>query len=731
MPRSKKNVALEAAPQSGAHQPEIQANKIHRFPVIEQSLELMKITLHMTIASLLFMRGLLPMQVFGERILRANRFHERYTYANFVNGKSKGNFARNRSEYVPMWAIERHMSDEADKLLDLLFTIIANKDLPNKVLESYTFTFDNFGERGTADRLTNGPRMDFVSPHEDRASMRNMIFEGKALIRRLITMCAESPALPNERSLGIHVFYKPECPASYDVHGFADSQDDTIEYPRASYWERTRRFYGSIDSGFHTAGLRVNSLISTSPGGEAHFPFAEEANEEAVLRSEEVGIPTPAQMPLDVVGDIYISTDESTAGGTDDAIDFSEEFPGHQYLSIATKMRSTEKKVDERIFFKQEDMEFYQSQMHEMAQAAAKSVEVGSDDSSETNFGTTRVTLERTRKSSVPFNWSQEEVYTKFPVSRDGIHLSKARQESRINFFPAKYIRRLQDTASKPTVAARTIDYIETRHGALKKPEEENKDKKENLPGPSGSMAKYGHEDWRRYRFLINLERYNVPIARTGSTLCVMATIPQKTVEFQIYITATTLIRMRKTIECVLATGATPTLNWQLARYLNCSDDEARATVHSIRKLGILKSADWSKMKDYYKTGCSKFWLRKTIPSCNTICSEILDPMLFIREYYEIPPPIPPPMIRSHWSRSGIPILNGNMSESAEWYNTIDPRWQPKLWERVRSNPSINGYFFEGQTSNSVSKRLLDLADEEGVEDDSVSAPEVKKMKLR
>ncbi|KGO59732.1 DNA-binding HORMA [Penicillium expansum] len=725
MPRSKKNVALEAAPQSGAHQPEIQANKIHRFPVIEQSLELMKITLHMTIASLLFMRGLLPMQVFGERILRANRFHERYTYANFVNGKSKGNFARNRSEYVPIWAIERHMSDEADKLLDLLFTIIANKDLPNKVLESYTFTFDNFGERGTADRLTNGPRMDFVSPHEDRASMRNMIFEGKALIRRLITMCAESPALPNERSLGIHVFYKPECPASYDVHGFADSQDDTIEYPRTSYWERTRRFYGSIDSGFHTVGLRVNSLISTSPVGEAHFPFAEEANEEAVLRSEEVGIPTPAQMPLDVVGDIYISTDESTAGGTDDAIDFSEEFPGHQYLSIATKMRSTEKKVDERIFFKQEDVEFYQSQMHKMAQAAAKSVEVGSDDSSETNFGTTRVTLERTRKSSVPFNWSQEEVYTTFPVSRDGIHLSKARQESRINFFPAKYIRRLQDTASKPTVAARTIDYIETRHGALKKPEEENKDKKENLPGPSGSMAKYGHKDWRRYRFLINLERYNVPIARTGSTPCVMATIPNLMKEL------IQLIRMRKTIECVLATGATPTLNWQLARYLNCSDDEARATVHSIRKLGILKSADWSKMKDYYKTGCSKFWLRKTIPSCNTICSEILDPMLFIREYYEIPPPIPPPMIRSHWSRSGIPILNGNMSESAEWYNTIDPRWQPKLWERVRSNPSTNGYFFEGQTSNSVSKRLLNLADEEGVEDDSVSAPEVKKMKLR
>jgi hypothetical protein len=27
--------------------------------------------------------------------------------------------------------------------------------------------------------------------------MRNMIFEGKALIRRLVKMCAESPALPS------------------------------------------------------------------------------------------------------------------------------------------------------------------------------------------------------------------------------------------------------------------------------------------------------------------------------------------------------------------------------------------------------------------------------------------------------------------------------------------------------------------------------------------------------
>lgn len=58
------------------------------------------------------------------------------------------------------------------------FTVIGDKASPHKVLESHTFTFDNFGERGTADRLTNGLRMDFVSPYctddEARAAVHSI-----------------------------------------------------------------------------------------------------------------------------------------------------------------------------------------------------------------------------------------------------------------------------------------------------------------------------------------------------------------------------------------------------------------------------------------------------------------------------------------------------------------------------------------------------------------------------
>lgn len=217
--------------------------------------------------------------------------------------------------------------------------------------------------------------------------------------------------------------------------------------------------------------------------------------------------------------------------------------------------------MEGRIFFNQEDVESRQSWVHKKAQSVAESVEADLGDFSETDLLRKMDDPDRSRKSMVPFNWSQEEDYATFPISREGIYLSMARQESRKNFSPPKYIRRLQDEGSKPTVKARTLHYVENRQGAVKKLDEENK---KNQPGSSGGMTKYGHKDWRHYRcecntwnfkpsksvsqeallsnkssVLINLGRYNVPIARTGSTPCAMAIIQQRTNEFQIYTTVT------------------------------------------------------------------------------------------------------------------------------------------------------------------------------------------------
>ncbi|KAJ5374627.1 DNA-binding HORMA, partial [Penicillium concentricum] len=437
----------------------------------EQSLELMKITLHMTIASLLYTRGLLPRDTFGERVLRTSRFHERYSYSHFVKGKGNGNFARNRAEYVPICVVERHMSDEADGLLDLIenaifdallrgvlhavqLTVITDKSSPNNVLESYTFTFDN---------------------------------------------C-------DERSLGIHVFYKPECPGSYDILGLTGSLDGTIECPRTSYWKRMGRFYRSVDSGFHTVGLRVNPLLSTSPGGEAHFPLVEEANFDAVLRSGEVGIPTPAQMPLEIVEEIYVSKDGSTSSDTDDVRITEKELEKLSYTparhqGIATRKESRETRrymevhVDDRIFFSQEDVDADQSRVYAVGQSLAYSIAVNPDDISETQRKSKFP--ERPRRSPIPLNEPQEEHYAVCPIGCDGVHLSQDHREIRRNFGPAAYIRRLQDAGSKPTVIARTVDYVQNRCDAIRKRDEENKDNQQNL-----------QKGRRRYRCECNTWRF-------------------------------------------------------------------------------------------------------------------------------------------------------------------------------------------------------------------------------
>ncbi|KAJ5206303.1 DNA-binding HORMA [Penicillium cf. griseofulvum] len=101
---------------------------------------------------------------------------------------------------------------------------------------------------------------------------------------------------------------------------------------------------------------------------------------------------------------------------------------------------------------------------------------------------------ERSRRSRIPLNESEEEAYATCLVSRDGVHLSKTRRQARGNFYPAVYIRRLQDVGSKPIVTPRTVDYVKYRHGTAKKLDEENIDDKEDLP--SGRMTDQRHKDW-------------------------------------------------------------------------------------------------------------------------------------------------------------------------------------------------------------------------------------------
>ncbi|KAJ5779731.1 hypothetical protein N7457_007451 [Penicillium paradoxum] len=740
--------------------------------------------------------ALLPNDVFGERVLRASRFYDNYKYSNFINGKGKGEFKRNRAEYVPTWVIERNMSDEADQLLDLLengifdallkgvlhavqFTVMADKDSPNKVLESYTFTFENFGERGPADRRTNGPRMDFVSIHDDRASMRSMILDAKALTRRLITLCTESPPLPNERSLGVHIFYKPECPGLYDVSGFSDAQDDTIEYPQTAYWKRTTRFYGTIDSGFHTVGLRVNSLISTSPGGDAHFPSAEEVINHAVPRSKEVGIPTPAQMPLDVVGEITLSTDESTSNDSDGMylrITISLFTLLKPAFCYSIKMRSstsrrrgesriqrryTNNRLDERKFFQQEDVVSHQASAHERAKVWAEAAATGFSELSTEDYLKMRQDRPgRLKRARFPLNEPQEEEYATSSMSQDCIDLSVARLEAGLNFEPREYIARVQAAGPKPIVTKRTVEYVRNRRNSIEDIVIGSRDTKKSTASDELFSPTSVRRGRRKYRCECNTWSFK-PSKSYEKIKCDSCNYHQHTLcygyhsrgdpripdthycyscligydfDSKLMGDMIKLIRQRRTIHLMCNAQNFFRLNWHLARQLsmdtchfakldiwNCTDDEARSTVHSLRKLGVVFAHPYWKNKIFHKLGEPKLMIRRTRSNCDVICSEILDPMLLIQEYYEIPPPGPQPIHSSLWRQISKTEEKPRpfRCESPEWINTADPRLRRTPWKRVRSNPSADGNLFEEHTLHSASIQMLSpSSDEEESGDD-------------
>ncbi|OQE02092.1 hypothetical protein PENSOL_c003G03998 [Penicillium solitum] len=765
--------------------------------------------------------------------------------------------------------------DEADQLLDLLengvfnallrgvlhavqFTVITS---PNKVLESYTFTVGNF---------------DFVSPHGDRASMRTMISKGKGLIRRLRTMCSENPPLPNERSLGIHVFYTPECPGSYDMPGFADSRDNTIEYPRTSYRERTRRFYGSVDSGFHTLGLRANSLLSTSPGGEAYFPSVEEANDDIVLHSYELNpnfhllLDACGAANIDVVrfildshddpenplplgsvdlhqrddsGDTPIlaaagsliypdeDADEAEDEGLDrnewirnritrshqlinflldrgcSATDVNPPLPndlspwGNQVqgsvigLSVSTGtgpliQRLLDSGAD--IYLKHQHLHHPRvplqssttdTHTHDVTTLHLTSLFYNSDavklllnHQNHKANGNPDLTSSCDSDGRSPLHWAAsgsaesdcrlldkqlkitETLRLLLDHDSTGINLVDKTGSTPLHYAARSHarcgctqyaelaIRNLLEYKADPRIpdgSGRTIlhllgyhshqgDPINTTllesilsHGANINHTENNGKTALHVFAQNlrqVSAAKFLIEHGADFRARNALRETPFHAAARGFLNDHVRRDGRDT-----EVTTANKIRLQDEIMLALnnAAGEDAAMLMNQPNAEDCSNGEARAAVHSIRRLGIMRSEEGKKMEHYYKIGSSKFLLNKTIPACNTICSEILDPMLLIEEYYDIPPHNPLPMVRSHWSKSGVSLLGILISESGEWYNAIEPRWQPRLWERV-----ANGYFFEGQTSNSVLKRLLDWKDEEEF-GDVVYTREAKKMKLK
>ncbi|KAL5355156.1 HORMA domain-containing protein [Aspergillus floccosus] len=307
----------------------------------QQSLEMVRIMLHVTFGTLFYLREFLPLPCFEDRDLKEAQKEHKLSYREFIDkphhrGDSQSNstslFGSGRRGQ-PLKVIVRGTDSKADMILNALetgifdalrrnvleaiqLTILVDKDAPENVLESYTFSFKYTGASGDMNTCLQSLTIDPVGCTADMKSAQTARVGLETIVRRLITLSAFLPVLPNKRNLGIHLFYTDDCPPDYEPPGFSAAKSDTIKYPLDANWRKESQSCGFMDSGWHTVGLKVTSLKWTGPepeGSEAppRIPAQLEYND-VVRRADDIECPDGIEA-LATTGDAplgrHISTD--------------------------------------------------------------------------------------------------------------------------------------------------------------------------------------------------------------------------------------------------------------------------------------------------------------------------------------------------------------------------------------------------------------------------------------
>ncbi|KAJ1717398.1 meiosis specific protein Hop1 [Aspergillus flavus] len=307
----------------------------------QQSLEMVQIMLHVSFGTLFYLREFLPLPCFDDRDLKEAQRERRYSYREFLDSKSRhdtnggdpdiafGNGKRGQ----PLKVMIRGTDPKADMILDVLengifdalrknileaiqLTILVDKDAPQNVLESYTFSFKYAGGSGNVDSCLESLSIDPVDYVADMRSAQSARVGLETIVRRLITLSTFLPTLPNKRNLGVNLFYTENCPSDYEPPGFTTANNDTIKYPLNENWRKETQSCGTMNSGWHTVGLRVTSLKWTGPDPEGSevlptVPSDIEYTDE-VPRADDIGfVYEPSNLRRTEAGNDHLALDQS------------------------------------------------------------------------------------------------------------------------------------------------------------------------------------------------------------------------------------------------------------------------------------------------------------------------------------------------------------------------------------------------------------------------------------
>ncbi|EYE91024.1 putative meiosis specific protein Hop1 [Aspergillus ruber CBS 135680] len=307
----------------------------------QQSMEMVRIMLHVSFGTLFYLREFLPLGSFDDRDLKQTQREQKYSYEEFINGRTRTESPEGSQDLgfgkgkrgQPLKIILRNSDPKADMILDLLehgvfdalgknyleaiqLTVLVDKDEPQNVLETYTFSFKYTGARGDVNSRLESLSLDPVGCIADMKSAQTARTGLEMIVRRLITLSAFLPTLPNKRNLGIHLFYTEDCPPEYEPPGFAKSTNDTFKYPFNENWQRETQSCGTMNSRCHAVGLNVTSLKWTGPdseGSEAlpRIPLQIEYNDK-VRREADI------ELANEEISSLTLSRNESSLEATQD-----------------------------------------------------------------------------------------------------------------------------------------------------------------------------------------------------------------------------------------------------------------------------------------------------------------------------------------------------------------------------------------------------------------------------
>nr|XP_001393148.2 meiosis specific protein Hop1 [Aspergillus niger CBS 513.88] len=328
-----------------------------------QSLEMVQIMLHVSFGTLFYLREFLPLPCFDDRDLREAQREGDLSYRQFIDKKTHSEvlackedvpFGRGKKGQ-PLKVILRGSDPKADMILDILetgifdalsknvleavqLTILVDKDAPENVLESYTFSFRYTGVDNDVNNRLESLSIEPMGCVADMKTAQTARIGLETIVRRLITLSAFLPTLPNKRSLGVHLFYTEDCPPDYEPPGFNGAEDDTIKFPLNENWKRESQSCGQMNSGRHTVGLKVTSLKWIGPEPEGAEPLPQippdlEFND-PVRRMKDIGFDDKEGILRTLGGSGSASRENSLRQDTDLCLSFCQKA---EYEKVSTQ----------------------------------------------------------------------------------------------------------------------------------------------------------------------------------------------------------------------------------------------------------------------------------------------------------------------------------------------------------------------------------------------------------